>query len=84
LRSKVPAGTKKYPFQKSESSDFLNWNEYNKAIHAVAGKYNIIFLSFEQEIDQDMSPAKSRVNAILIYYLCSCIGPGIENIKVSA
>jgi hypothetical protein len=28
LRSKVPEGTNKYPFQKIESSDTLNWNGY--------------------------------------------------------
>jgi len=28
LRSKAPGGTYKYPFQKTESSDILNWNGY--------------------------------------------------------
>ena len=30
LRSKVPEGTNKYPLQKIESSDFLNWNGYTE------------------------------------------------------
>jgi len=30
LRSKVPEGTNKYPFQQIESSDILNWSGHTK------------------------------------------------------
>jgi hypothetical protein len=32
LRSKVPEGKNKYPFQKIESSDILNWNGYTSTV----------------------------------------------------